>query len=105
MKREDVIKGLKRLIRNAGCISIYDSDCKSCPYSHVNGCVDQIIKDALEMLKAQEPVEPTEPDEDNMRYCGSCGSPVSYEVLETPGIEYVKYSFCPNCGRPVKWDV
>ena len=58
MKREDVIKGLKRLIGTAGCIAIYDSDCKSCPYKHVNGCVDQILKDALELLKAQEPVEP-----------------------------------------------
>ena len=54
--------------------------------------------------KAQEPVEPTEPDEDNMRYCGACGSPVGYEVLEAPGIEYVQYSYCPNCGRAVKWE-
>lgn len=55
-------------------------------------------------LKVQEAVEPTEPDEDNMRYCGACGSPVGYEVLEAPGIEYVQYSYCPNCGKKVKWE-
>ena len=62
------------------------------------------MRDALALLKAQEPVEPTEPDEDNMRYCGACGSPVGYEVLEAPGIEYVQYSYCPNCGTEVKWE-
>ena len=69
-------------------------------YSELRDMVDDIIA----LLKAQEPVEPTEPDEDNMRYCGACGSPVGYEVLEAPGIEYVQYSYCPFCGRAVKWE-
>lgn len=63
--------------------------------------VEQLIE---HLLKAQEAVEPTEPDEDNIRYCGACDSPVGYEVLEAPGIEYVQYSYCPNCGKAVKWE-
>ena len=55
-KREKVIKGLERLFDNSGCLAIYDSECDVCPYKAVNGCVDQIIKDALELLKAQEPI-------------------------------------------------
>ena len=53
-KLEKVIKGLERLHDNSGCIAVYDNDCGCCPYKLVNGCVDQIIKDALELLKAQE---------------------------------------------------
>ena len=90
-KREKVIKGLEEFI----------ADFK--PFCG-NKADWQRVYDALALLKAQEPVEPTEPDEDNMRYCGACGSPVGYEVLEAPGIEYVQYSYCPVCGRPVKWE-
>ena len=52
--REKVIKGLSRLFDNSGCLAIYDSECDVCPYKTVNGCVDQIIKDALELLKEDE---------------------------------------------------
>lgn len=98
--REKVIRGLECCITDR---------CEDCPYEDI--CYgdnevelfDTLARDALALLKAQEPVEPTEPDEDNMRYCGACGSPVGYEVLEAPGIEYVQYSYCQNCGRAVKW--
>ena len=91
-KLEKVIKGLEM----SYTYSNVDEDNTLVP--------QQLILDALALLKAQEPVEPTDPDEDNVRYCGSCGSPVGYEVLEAPGIEYVQYSFCPNCGKAVKWE-
>ena len=102
-KREKVIKGLEC------CNSLHnDSIVKcatDCPYWEFDAkCRGFVMRDALALLKAQEPVEPTEPDEDNMRYCGACGSPVGYEVLEAPGIEYVQYNYCPECGRAVKWD-
>lgn len=64
----------------------------------------EYLDDIITVLKAQEPVEPTEPDEDNTRYCGACGSPVGYEVLEPPGLDYIQYNYCPICGRAVKWD-
>lgn len=79
-------------------------NCSECAYLREPDCMEHLKRDIITQLKAQEPVEPTEPDEDNMRYCGVCGSPVSYEVLEAPGIEYVQYSYCPNCGQAVKWE-
>ena len=96
--REKVIKGLE-------CCgySHFMDKCQDCPYDGKD-CFKKLKEDAIALLKAQEPVEPTEPDEDNMRYCGACGSPVGYEVLEAPGIEYVQYSYCPNCGTEVKWE-
>jgi len=101
-KKEKVIKGLE-------CCTQPSCECANdCPYSHkeyiYQDCRDVLMADALALLKAQEAVEPTEPDEDNMRYCGACGSPVGYEVLEAPGIEYVQYSYCPKCGQAVKWE-
>ena len=62
------------------------------------------IEQAIALLKAQEAMEPTKPDEDNMVYCGACGAPVGYEVLEPPGMDYIRYNYCPNCGRAVKWE-
>ena len=79
-------------------------NCQGCAYLREPDCMEHLKRDIIALLKAQEPVEPTEPDEDNMRYCGDCGSPVGYEVLEAPGIEYVQYSYCPFCGRAVKWE-
>ena len=91
--REKVIKGLERLLGTAGCIAIYDSECKSCPYSHVNGCVDQILKDALELLKAQEPAKPIVAGKETHWYECECGT----------GIDY-RDPFCRGCGRLVKWE-
>lgn len=56
-KREKVIKGLKKMNKNSGCIVVYDKDCKTCPYERVKGkgCCSQIIDDAIALLKAQEP--------------------------------------------------
>ena len=100
--REKVIKGLEYCAKYPNEYGdCYGGDC---PYGPRMECHKELMRDALALLKAQEPVEPTEPDDDNMRYCGACGSPVSYEVLEAPGIEYVQYSYCPNCGQAVKWE-
>lgn len=54
-KREDVIAGLKKMRENGGCEVVGKRDCEKCPYSNVHYCCDQIIDDALELLKAQEP--------------------------------------------------
>lgn len=101
--REKVIEGLKWCMNE-------EHDCyieKGCPYENEGedvGCIYALHRDALELLKAQEPVEPTKPDEDNMAYCGVCGSPVGYEVLEPSGMDYVRYHYCTECGRAVKWE-
>lgn len=75
-------------IMEAGC-EWYD-----CPYS--NNCED-ILFDALELLKAQEPV--------HVKYikaaygkwllsvCGNCGEQIRED-----------WKYCPICGKAVKWD-
>ena len=83
-KLEKVIKGLEHLHDNSGCIAVYDNDCGCCPYKSVNGCVDQIIKDALELLKAQEPrVMTLEEAEVNMKD----GPFIIFEVRDSTGTE------------------
>ena len=82
--------------------------CHECPYSD-NGdatisCKVDIDRDALELLKAREPVSPkkskmTKPASETavnfieLNFCGQCG-----EIINI----FTKY--CPNCGRPVKWE-
>ena len=91
-KREKVIKGLEKLIDTAGCVAVDDADCKSCPYISVNGCIDQIHQDALELLKAQEPVKPIIV---NGEYeCGFCRNEINPDT----------HTFCSCCGRSVKWE-
>ena len=79
-------------IMEAGC-EWYD-----CPYS--SNCED-ILFDALELLKAQEPVSPTIKQEmdnicsciDNVAYCGRCGARIGR----------LKQNYCSECGQAVKW--
>ena len=71
-----------------------------CPYEydglvHHVECKADLMKDALELLKEQEPVEPVEKRNRGFYYaCGSCGKPL--------GI--VLPSYCQYCGKAVKWD-
>lgn len=92
--REKVIKGLERLIGTAGCVAIYDSDCKSCPYKHINGCVDQVLKDALELLKAQEPKKAENEHEEMGLIFSECGC--CHNAIRRP------WRYCPFCGKAVK---
>ena len=98
--REKAIKGLSRLFDNSGCLAIYDSECDVCPYKPVNGCVDQILKDALELLKAQEAVRPVLFVMDETKTNG-----VDFICSNCKGDFFRRHvSFCPWCGRPVKWE-
>lgn len=89
--REKVIKGLE-------CCSEEEIDgcnfCELCPY-HGVGCVDSVLKDALELLKAQKPVEPVQDMVGDTLFwvCGRCG----HDICSTDW-------YCANCGRAVKWD-
>lgn len=59
------------------------------------------LRDALELLKAQEPIIPCIRGEEGFSYndftrqygCGSCGKPIDH------GDE-----FCRHCGKAVKWE-
>ena len=52
------------------------------------------LDDALELLKAQQPVEPKW--RKGYAYCGQCGYGLHWIVDRN--------NFCPNCGKAVKWD-
>ena len=75
--REKVIKGLECCAECGKCKS-------ECPYDGKNnsmyGCTTRLAKDALELLKAQEPRLITEEDfEDKTRVDDACGLPVWVE--------------------------
>lgn len=95
--REKVIKGLEI------CTSM-QYRCADCPY-YANCCLDgqEVMENALALLKEQEPVEPKEiindfyPVGDYRRtlgwHCGKCG-----RTLMGDG------DFCSYCGQAVKWE-
>ena len=89
--REKVIKGL------ALCLTGGDaSSCKDCPYDDeckeaVGISPSPLKRDALELLKWQEPVEPIRLE--NWWKCPSCGGNI---------VANMKY--CSICGRRVNWD-
>lgn len=57
----------------------------------------EVLKDARELLKMQEPVEPyakTSKSGTSWWYsCGNCNRAID-----------PNYKYCRNCGRAVKWD-
>jgi len=89
--REKVIKGLDL------CLTWEVSACDSCPYA--TECEEALVgidssplrRDALELLKEQEPVKPIRLE--NWWECPSCGGNI---------VANMKY--CPGCGRSVKWN-
>jgi hypothetical protein len=94
--REKVVNGLM-------CIAGDVFFCAHCKYSDVNGsgrgdrCKRDCAKDALALLKAQEPVEPVRMNHTENKYrdhyrCPICKENLSYEQ-----------NYCPDCGRKVKW--
>lgn len=66
--------------------------------------VDQwVVRDALALLKAQEPVAPVV-DIDTWK-CGNCGHTLEYQQLLGDNVLFhEQYNYCPECGKAVKWD-
>jgi DNA-directed RNA polymerase subunit RPC12/RpoP len=95
--REKVIKGLEHCRRvSIGCQ-------QKCPYKSNFGCRSQLMADALELLKEQEPVKALAYGDDSY-ICNNCGTVVGWDEWEPGGIEEVRYKFCPECGKAVEWD-
>ena len=101
-KLEKVIKGLECHKRAMyGEIDEHGIACNSCPYKDMeSSCHSRtegsLIKDAIALLKAQEPVTPQ--DHDPVIYghrfmCGKC----HHKIWRNNNV-------CPNCGRAVKWE-
>ena len=76
---------------NEGQCEIMDSD-DALTVAHA-------IRDALELLKDQEPVKPFVGNyrKNSMGRCGHCNTPLLV-------LEGLRSSFCWMCGRMVKWD-
>lgn len=92
--KENVLMGLE-------CCMVYDTSagCYDCPYFGKPDCSDLLGKDAISLLKAQEPTKPEIEKRDDIGLqtiiytCGNCGDYL-----------YYKAPYCPSCGRPVKWN-
>ncbi len=99
--REKVIRGLE---------CCFDAKCKECPYQDGLYCkaipkkekamIDipsWLARDALSLLKAQEPehvsIKDSDGGETHWYVCGSCKAPIN------PGDKY-----CHECGKAVKWN-
>lgn len=101
-KREKVIRGLECCTKD---------ECECCPYENV--CFgddeveifDTLARDALALLKAQEPVEPLHlHDQSKLPIkCGNCGAFII--IFNKPfGFGDYKAKYCCECGRAVKWE-
>ena len=93
--REKVIKGLE-------CCTGYCDEETGCPYygdEEAFECEERLRKDAIALLKAQEPVEPTiggdadGPCRNWWHQCGKCKEAIDYHD-----------KYCRNCGQAVKWE-
>lgn len=102
MDREKVIKGLYQHCKG----SMFDR-CGECPYydvDHENGfvCRDELLSDALELLKEQDAEWVYGEDETGVDgwHCSKCNffEPWFYDFDDD--IDFIKrYKHCPKCGR------
>lgn len=97
--RGKVIKGLESCCKYPNEYG----DCLGgdCPYKPRIDCHKELMRDAVALLKAQEPVKPKRYQE--CRWfktwrCGACGGTLVFRN----GTDKPKY--CTDCGRAVKWD-
>lgn len=103
--RDKVIKGLEACRK---------TDCINCPYhaeeARAKAClIDELLKDALTLLKEQEAIEPIIFSENikmldgveaevSIAYCGNCRQPIGMGGRRAECDNY-----CSRCGRRVKW--
>lgn len=88
--REKVIKGIRKCLSHKPCSE------NGCPYENecaVEHLNDPLLRDALALLKEQEPVKPYFVNTNYEQHwkCGNCDW-----VIGT------QYNFCTKCGKPVK---
>lgn len=99
--REKVIKAIELEIKHENTWECR----KECPYYGKTdcNCFTQVLVDALELLKEQEPVKPVETW--NTYLCGNCNRNVYHEERQGCLVLYEeRYTYCPNCGRKVLWN-
>lgn len=62
----------------------------------------QLVLDAIALLKAQEPVEPIY-GEDNYIRCGKCKHHIVGIIAQDTGNVMQIQKYCSECGQAVKW--
>lgn len=88
---EKVIKGLECLITN-------EVPCDGCPYYGSGYCLRIVAKDAMELLKEQEPkqvVMTTNSYGTKFYHCPRCNHDI---------YAYPRQMYCSQCGQAVKWE-
>lgn len=87
-------------------------DCTGCPYNESSVYWKQrcdfhrICRDALALLKEQEPVEPyMDYDGHDVWRCGNCGATIFHIEHTQADEDWKSYAkFCRQCGKAVKWN-
>lgn len=80
--------------------------CEKCPYADEQGTcekLDELHRDALELLNGREFVKPVFVGNDEWQ-CPECEAVVGWTELECGGITETKYKYCPECGRRIAWE-
>lgn len=105
-KREKVIKGLLCCSANfINCVCGKEID--ECPYCGMKKCIDNLMRDALALLKAQEARTETRGRwvramSDGVVCCSKCGMPINKTCVRLPDGEnryyYIATKYCPHCG-------
>lgn len=102
--REKVIKGLECCMSGQpdglGCSRV------PCPYNQFEDCEGILHRDALALLKAQEPVKPIfDYDGNDVWRCGNCHCNIFHPSRTDADENEKNYRrFCFHCGRAVKWE-
>lgn len=99
--REKVIKALE--LCTSKIETRTQTPCNTCPYHNIiyhgvlgDGCCNEqsLKRDALALLKEDEPLKPKLSESGLLYRCRACGRPLT---------KYLD-KFCPKCGRAVKWE-
>lgn len=92
--REKVIKGLECCMKWTGEPDTATCHCSDCSYTNMDilgeGCLIDLINDALALLKEQEAKEPF--SEHHLFICPVCKNALFREQ-----------KYCHECGQAVKW--
>lgn len=100
---ENVIYSIER------CICHVPDACRDCGYDNepCPKCFEHLLRDALSLLKAQEPKPPrfTVAYDKIFYACDNCGKSLLV-VANAEGIKGLSNmpKYCPECGQAVKWD-
>ena len=90
--RENVIKAIEACMDHD-----HPAYCNEC---YLDGpgfgivCREMLMRDALNLLREQEPVAPRYKDPYHA-YCGACGCRIPLKI---------KARYCHKCGKAVKWN-